>query len=140
VRRHGTKGPGIRALAETARRKRGDRILTSCLNGTRRLLLLLASLVALGACSGGARTPTTPSGTLPGVVVSPARTPVSLSLCCGNNQLAPDTQRQIEARATYADLSVVDVTAAVTSWASSSARSARPGTFTSCSRSAVPRR
>lgn len=42
----------------------------------------------------------------------------SLSLCCGNDQVGLDTQRQIEARATYTDGSVTDVTAAVTSWKS----------------------
>jgi hypothetical protein len=68
-------------------------------------------LVAAG-CS-GAKTPSAPSG-----AGSTGRTLVSLALCCGNNQVALDTQRQFEAHATYTDGSVTDVTAAVTSWTS----------------------
>jgi hypothetical protein len=43
---------------------------------------------------------------------------VSLALCCGLDRVALETTRQIEARATYNDGSVTDVTAAATSWTS----------------------
>src|SRR5206468_3351005 len=40
-------------------------------------------------------------------------------LCCGSNQVLVNSERQIEARATYADGSIRDLTTAVTSWTSS---------------------
>ena len=81
-------------------------------------LWLACALVVVG-CS-GAKTPVAPSGETSGSTTPTptGRTLASLSLCCGNDQVALDTQRQIEARATYTDGSVTDVTAAVTSWTS----------------------
>jgi len=81
-------------------------------------LVLVSALLVVG-CS-GAKTPAGPSSAASGSATPTptGRTLASLALCCGNDQVALDTQRQIEARATYADGSVTDVTAAVTSWTS----------------------
>jgi hypothetical protein len=80
--------------------------------------LILAAGLLLAGCSG--------QGTTVPTQASPAPVPGSASpsllrvwLCCGSDQVLINTQRQIEARATYSDGSIKDVTSAVTSWKSS---------------------
>ena len=80
----------------------------------RPVLLVLVSSLLTAACSG-------PSATAPSTKSASSGTPTlsKVWLCCGSNQVLVNSERQIEARATYADGSITDVTTAVTSWKSS---------------------
>lgn len=84
----------------------------------RQVALMLVAGLLLAGCSG--------HGTTAPTQASPAPAPgsgtpslVRVWLCCGGNQITINTERQIEARATYSDGSIKDVTSAVTSWKSS---------------------
>ena len=79
--------------------------------------MLVAALLLAGCSSHGTTAPTQAS---PAPVPGPAAPNlVRVWLCCGSDQVDINTQRQIEARATYSDGSIKDVTTAVTSWTSS---------------------
>lgn len=81
------------------------------------VLLLTAGLLTSG-CSG--QTSTAPSGVPAAPATgSSAAALIRIWLCCGSNQITINGERQIEARATYGDGSIKDITNAVTSWRSS---------------------
>lgn len=88
-------------------------------SSVRRVLLVLLSGLLSAACSGPSATaPAAPTATPP--TTTPSTPAVSkVWLCCGSNQVRANIERQIEARATYSDGSIRDVTTAVTSWRSS---------------------
>src|SRR6266511_2567956 len=76
--------------------------------------LILAAGLLLAGCSGHGTTAPTQAPPAPATP-----TLVLVSLCCGSNSVPFNTPRQIEARATYSDGSIKDVTSAVTLWKSS---------------------
>ena len=125
---HAKAGRGARGLKSHQCRvsdKRRDDSTAACSSliswrAMYRRCLLFASALIVAGCADGAKTPATPSiaPSEPGTPAPPLRTVVSLALCCGADRVALDTQRQIEARASYNDGSVTDVTAAVRSWTS----------------------
>ena len=87
--------------------------------------LLLAGLLTV-ACAG--QRSTAPSGVPSAPVTDVPSPPVAVPsgpalsriwLCCGSNQVTISTERQIEARATYADGSIKDITSDITAWRSS---------------------
>jgi hypothetical protein len=79
-------------------------------------LTLVAGLLLAG-CS-DSESPARNSSPSP-LPTAPGSSPARAWLCCGSNQVAINTERQIEARATYSDGSIKDVTSLVTSWKSS---------------------
>ena len=83
-----------------------------------RPVVLLLAVATLAGCSG--HTATAPTETPPS---SPSPTPPTATLTrvwiFGPSQVTINTQKQMEARATYSDGSIKDVSSAVTSWRSS---------------------